>query len=64
MLEAQRQKEELEAKHQQVELLIAHEEPIAKKFELVKNVRLVLPFNELEVDKYFQHFKRVTQSLK
>ena len=44
--------------------LIAHEESIATKFDLGKNVRLVPPFNELEVDKYFQHFERVAQNLK
>ena len=38
---------------------IAHEESIATKFDLGKNVRLVPPFNESEVDKYFQHFERV-----
>ena len=40
---------------------IAHEESIATKFDLGKNVRLVPPFNESEVDKYFQHFERVAQ---
>ena len=43
---------------------IAHEESIATKFDLGKNVLLVLPFNESEVDKYFQHFKQVVQNLK
>ena len=43
---------------------IAHEESIATKFDLGKNVRLVPPFNEPEVDKYFQHFERVAQNLK
>ena len=43
---------------------IAHEESIATKFDLGKNVRLVPPFNESEVDKYFQHFERVAQNLK
>ena len=43
---------------------IAHEESIATKFDLGKNVRLVPPFNESEVDKYFQHFERVAQILK
>ena len=43
---------------------IAHEEFIATKFDLGKNVRLVPPFNESEVDKYFQHFERVAQNLK
>ena len=40
---------------------IAHEESIAIKFDLSKNMRLVPPFNELEVYKYFQYFERVAQ---
>ena len=77
-LEAQQQKEQLEAqkeeraiKHERemraLELndhRIAHEESIATKFDLGKNLRLVPPFNESEVDKYFQHFERVTQNLR
>ena len=45
---------------------IAHEESITTKFDLSKNVRLVPPFNELEIDKYiyFQHVERVAQNLK
>ena len=79
-LEAQQRKEELEAQQREKELelkheremrtlklnarRIAHEESIATKFDLGKNVRLVPPFNESEVDKYFQHFERVAQNLK
>ena len=70
-LEAQAQKEERALKHERemraLELnarKIAHEESIATKFDLGKNGRLVPPFNELEVDKYFQHFERVAQNLK
>ena len=79
-LEAQQRKEELEAQLHKEELAlaheremkalelnarkIAHEESIATKFDLPKNVRLVPPFNESEVDKYFQHFERVAQNLK
>ena len=70
-LEAQAQKEERALKHERemraLELnarRIAHEESIATKFDLGKNVRLVPPFNESEVDKYFQHFERVAQNLK
>ena len=64
-LEAQQRKEELEAQQRKEELdRIAHEESIATKFDLGKNVRLVPPFNESEVDKYFQHFERVAQTLK
>ena len=77
-LEAQQRKEELEAQKEERALKheremralelnarrIAHEESIATKFDLGKNVRLVPPFNESEVDKYFQHFERVAQNLK
>ena len=70
-LEAQLHKEELALAHERemkaLELnarKIAHEESIATKFDLPKNVRLVPPFNESEVDKYFQHFERVAQNLK
>ena len=70
-LEAQKYEKELELKHERemkaLELnarRIAHEESIATKFDLGKNVRLVPPFNESEVDKYFQHFERVAQNLK
>ena len=59
-LEAQKYEKELELKHERemkaLELnarRIAHEESIATKFDLGKNVRLVPPFNESEVDKYF-----------
>ena len=43
---------------------IAYEESTATKFDLGKNMQLVLPFNESEVDKYFQHFEREAQNLK
>ena len=71
-LEVQKFEKELELKHERemraLELnarRIAHEESIATKFDLGKNVRLVPPFiNESEVDKYFQHFEKVAQNLK
>ncbi|KAI2647151.1 Zinc finger and SCAN domain-containing protein 25 [Labeo rohita] len=33
-------------------------------FDVYKNIRLVPPFLEKEVEKYFQHFERVAESLK
>ena len=70
-LEAQKYEKELEPKHERemraFELnarRIAYEESIATNFDLGKNLRLVLPFNESEVHKYFQHFERVAQNLK
>ena len=66
-LEAQQQKEKHEVQQGKEELAhegamralelkahrIAHEESIATKFNLGKNVHLVPPFSESEVDKYF-----------
>ena len=43
---------------------IAHEESIATKYDLDINMRLVPPFNESKLNKYFQHFERVAQNLK
>ena len=77
-LEAQQRKEELQAQKEEHALKhereiialelnarrIAHEESIATKFDLRKNARLVPPFNESEVEKYFQHFERVAQNLR
>ena len=69
-LEAQKYEKELELKHERemraLELnahRIAHEESIASKFDLGKNVRMATPFNEAEVYKYFQHFELVAQNL-
>ena len=73
-LDAQQQKEELEAQRYEKELELKHEREmrtlelnacrIATKFDFGKNVRLVPPFTESEVDKYFQHFESVAQNLK
>ena len=35
----------------------------AGAFDNARNIRLVLPFQEKEVDKYFAHFEKVTDSL-
>ncbi len=37
---------------------------VAPVFDVYKNIRLVPPFLEKEVEKYFQHFERVAESLK
>ena len=70
-LEVQKYEKELELKHERemraLELntsRIAHEESIATKFDMGKTVQLVPPFNESEVDKYFQHFERVAQNFR
>ena len=48
------------------ELLLREKELKAKanNFDMSRHVKLVPPFNENEVDKYFQHFEKVAESLK
>ena len=36
----------------------------AHSFDVTKHIRLVPPFQEKEVDKYFLHFEKVAESLK
>ena len=36
----------------------------SKTFDVTKHIRLVLPFQEKEVDKYFLHFEKVAENLK
>nr|XP_055067825.1 uncharacterized protein LOC129449084 [Misgurnus anguillicaudatus] len=38
--------------------------PAAPAFDVFKNIRMVPPFSEREVEKYFSHFERVAESLK
>ena len=40
------------------------EAEINKPFDVTRNVRMVPPFSEKEVDKYFSHFEQVAESLK
>ena len=35
----------------------------ASAFDPARNIRLVLPFQEMEVDKYLAHFEKVADSL-
>ena len=42
----------------------ACDESSRNEFDLSKQVRLVPPFNEAEIDMYFQHFEKVADSLK
>ena len=35
-----------------------------KSFDVTKHIRLVPPFQEKEVDKYFLHFEKVAENLK
>ena len=36
----------------------------SKTFDVTKHIRLVPPFQEKEVDKYFLHFEKVAENLK
>ena len=36
----------------------------SKTFDVTKHIRLILPFQEKEVDKYFLHFEKVAENLK
>ena len=36
---------------------------IEYNFDVTKHIRLVLPFQEREVDKYFLHFEKVAENL-
>ena len=62
-LDHERELKALELRGREFEFRKVHEESMASKFDLSKNVRLVPPFNEGEIDKYFQHFEKVAKSL-
>ena len=57
---------ELEARVRLKELEVksTHSDTSENTFDISKQVRLVPPFQENEVDKYFAHFEKVAQSLK
>ncbi|XP_073771215.1 uncharacterized protein [Danio rerio] len=71
-LELQKEREEREFQLRKLELelkLKSHQAPVisaaeSNVFDVHKNIRLVPPFLEREVEKYFQHFERVAESLK
>ncbi len=52
---------ELNTKIEQTPVQVSSVEPV---FDVYKNLRLVPPFLEKEVEKYFQHFEHVAESLK
>ncbi len=52
---------ELNTKIDQTPVQVSSVEPL---FDVYKNLRLVPPFLEKEVEKYFQHFEHVAESLK
>ncbi len=57
---------ELKAKTAEIPIPVSLDESlyVAPVFDVYKNIRLVPPFLEKEVEKYFQHFERVAVSLK
>lgn len=64
----QLKKLELEMTAETVEMppSMSYNEPVstAPVFDIFKNIRMVLPFSEREVEKYLSHFERVAESLK
>ncbi len=65
--EAQMQREEREARLRELELQAKlREDPhiSSTKFDVSKHIRMVPPFQEKEVDKYFPHFEKIATSLK
>ena len=43
---------------------LASRESSKNNFDVTKHIRLLPPFNENEVDKYFDHFEKVSDQLK
>ena len=63
-LKEARELRELELKAEQVASLCIHPpSDKASTFDPARNIRLVPPFQEKEVDKYFAHFEKVADSL-
>ena len=68
-LEKEKEKLEFQLKMKQLELQDKTKPkslPLdtSKTFDVTKHIRLVPPFQEKEVDKYFLHFEKVTENLK
>ena len=66
LIERERIGLEREKLEKQLELAkLEKAEPLrGNRFSASREVRLVPPFDELEVDKYFQHFEKVAECLK
>ena len=71
--EREREREERQIKLQQIELQKLElqvqtkdrqqsESPSSSKFDITKHIRMVPPFQEREVDKYFLHFEKVAKN--
>ena len=68
-LEIEKEKLEFQLKMKQLELqdkIKPKTLPLdtSKTFDVTKHIRLVPPFQEKEVDKYFLHFEKVAENLK
>ena len=65
-LEKQRMKHELELKKLEIESsgLRSKSSPSPENFDVTKQIRLVPPFQEAEVDNYFLHFEKIARNLK
>ena len=64
--EKQREMEREKIEHEKLRLEIEEPLPLdsGKTFDVTKHIRLVPPFQEKEVDKYFLHFEKVAENLK
>jgi len=64
-LEAQERERDRQFQIKMKELELGKTTPVVSKtFDVTRNIRLVPPFQEKGVDKYFLHFKKVAENLK
>ena len=60
----EREKErEFQLRMREIEMQERANQPIEYNFDVTKHIRLVPPFQEKEVDKYFLHFEKVAENL-
>ena len=62
-IEARMREKELELKMKEIELQASQRSHESEKFDVSRNIRLVPPFKDTEIDKYFLHFEKVAVSL-
>ena len=67
-IEVEKEKLQYSLKMKELELSSKAMPPVSfdpsKVFDVTKHIRLVPPFQEKEVDKYFLHFEKVAENLK
>ncbi|XP_071962573.1 uncharacterized protein [Antedon mediterranea] len=64
-LEFEREERDFKLKLRELELASGISQPISNpKFDVTKHIRLVPPFQEKEVDKFFLHFEKIAENLK